>query len=205
MKSGLKPIWLLVAASLICAVLLETPHSAQVDSGHTYAPMREAELDIKDFNFPTLSGESIRLSEALSGRKLVLLHYFAAWCHNSNYDVVTINELYDKYRDQGFIVIGVCEYSTKGELKKFIEKHKPSYPVCYEGEGRKKDRTGTTHYLYRKKVEDTRLWGTPLNILLNADDVVKEGEIVVRRVRVAPGELVKTEVEELIRERLFKK
>ncbi len=179
------------------------PAAAQQEvHAHTYAQLREAELEIKDFSFPSLGGEKIGLSEAVSGKKLVLVHYFAAWCHNSNYDVVTINELYNKYRDQGFSVIGVCEYSTKDELKKFIEKHQPAYPICLEGEGKKRNRTGTMHFLYRNKINDARLWGTPLNIMLIGENLKNEGEIVSRRILIAPGELVKTEVEELIREKL---
>jgi peroxiredoxin len=191
---------------LIVALLAAAPPASQQQNleihSHAYAPLREVEFELKDFNFPTPGGEKIRLSEVVNGKKLVLVHYFAAWCHNSNYDVVTINELFNKYREQGFAVIGVCEYSTKGELKKFIKKHNPAYPICIEGEGKKQDRTGTTHFLYRQKTADDRLWGTPLNILISADDVKNEGEIVAGRARIAPGELVKSEVEEFIREKL---
>jgi hypothetical protein len=184
-------------------LLAATRSGAQQDEhAHAYASFREAEVEIKDFSFPSLGVEKIRLSEALKDKKIVLIHYFAAWCRNSNYDVVTINELYNKYRDRGFSVIGVCEYSTKDELKKFIEKHKPAYPICIEGEGRKRDRSGTTHFLYRQKINDDRLWGTPLNILLGAEDVTIDNDVIAKRARIAPGELVKTEAEELIREKL---
>jgi peroxiredoxin len=190
----------------LVALLVATPQASRPQNleihSHAYAPLREVEFELKDFSFPTPKGEQIRLSEVVKGKKLVLVHYFAAWCHNSNYDVLTINELYNKYREQGLAVIGVCEYSTRGELKKFIEKHKPVYPICVEGEGKKRDRTGTTHFLYRQKTNDDRLWGTPLNILISADDVEDEGEIVARRARIAPGELVKSEIEHFIRGKL---
>ncbi len=172
---------------------------------HHYVPLREVGMEIKDFTFPTLEGGGVNLREAAKGKKLVLVHYFAAWCRNSNFDVTTMTEIYDKYRDQGLLVIGVCEYSSRDELRGFIKKHKPAYPICIEGDGRKKDRTGTTHYAYRNQVDDQRLWGTPLNILISADEIQKEGEIVTKRVRIAPGEVIKTELEELIREKLSKR
>ena len=65
-----------------------------------------------------------------------------------------------------------------------------------------KDRTGTTHYAYRNKLDDNRHWGTPLNILISAEDVQKKGEIITRRVHIAPGEVIKSEFEELIRQKL---
>ena len=169
---------------------------------HQYAPLREVEVEIKDFTFPTPDGGKINLREAARDKKLTLVHYFAAWCHNSNYDVVTLTELYNQYRDQGILVIGVCEYSSRKELREFIEKRRPTYSICIENDGKKKDRTGTTHYAYRKQVDDQRDWGTPLNILIADSDIQKEGEIHARRVRIAPGEVVKAELEEIIRRHL---
>src|SRR5689334_1825829 len=145
MKNTLKRMCLLSAILLGLSVTAAT----QDERGHYYVPMREVEMEIKDFSFATLDGKTIKLSDALKGQKLVLIHYFAAWCHNSNFDVVTMKELYEKYKDRGFLVIGVCEYSRPEELREFIEKHKPTYPICMEGDGKLKDRTGTTHYFYR--------------------------------------------------------
>ncbi|MGH9838342.1 MAG: TlpA family protein disulfide reductase [Blastocatellia bacterium] len=190
-------------------VLAQTDQKQQTQTveahEHNYVPLREVEMEIKDFSFPTLRGTPLRLSEAAKDKKLVLVHYFAAWCHNSNYDVKTMADLYTRYFDQGLLVIGVCEYSRNDELREFIQRNNPTYPICIEGEGKKKNRTGTTHYAYRKKVDDQRLWGTPLNILISAEDLLADGEIVAKRVRVAPGEVIKTELEELIQQKLLKK
>lgn len=168
---------------------------------HEYAPLHEARLEIKDFTFKTLDDKPLNLREAAQGKQLVLVHYFAAWCHNSNYDVVTINELYRKYKDQGFQVIGVCEYSKPSELRDFIKKHNPEYPICLESE-KTKDRVKTTHYTYRTAAQDPRLWGTPFNLLLQTSDFSTGGEVVANRAQVAFGELMKSEVEEFIKQQL---
>lgn len=200
MKNSLKTFCLL----FIVVIAANAAAVAQNDKGHYYVPLREAEMEIKDFSFATLDGKTIRLSEAVKGKKLVLIHYFAAWCHNSNFDVKTMKELYEKYKDRGFTVIGVCEYSNEIELRGFIERHQPDYPICIEGDGKFKDLTGTTHYTYRSKLDDNRHWGTPLNVLIAAEDIQKKGDIVAKRVRIAPGEVIKSEFEELIQEKLKK-
>lgn len=200
MKNLLKTFCL----SFVIAVAAGATAFGQHDKGHHYVPLREVEMEIRDFSFATLDGKIINLREAVKGKKLVLVHYFAAWCHNSNFDVRTMKEFYDKYKDQGFLVVGVCEYSNETELRGFIERHKPEYPICVEGDGKFKDRTGTTHYAYRSKLDDNRHWGTPLNILIAAEDVQKKGDIVAKRVRIATGEVIKSEFEELIREKLKK-
>ncbi len=198
MKSALKEICLL----FVVLIGLSLTAAAQDDHGHYYVPLRDVEMEIKDFNFATPDGKSINLREAVKGEKLVLIHYFAAWCHNSNFDVKTMKELYEKYKDQGLLVIGVCEYSNELELRGFIERHQPEYPICIEGDGKMKDRTGTTHYAYRNKVEDNRHWGTPLNVLIAAEDIQKKGDIIAKHVRIAPGEVIKSEFEELIEQKL---
>lgn len=201
MKCALKTVSLFFALAL----WLSASATAQDDHGHYYVPLREVEMEIKDFSFATPDGKTINLREAVKGKKLVLVHYFAAWCHNSKFDVKTMKELYEKYKDQGFTVIGVCEYSNEAELRGFIETYKPTYPICVEGDGKMKDRTGTTHYTYRNQLDDNRHWGTPLNILISDEDMLKTGDVVTRRVRIAPGEVIKSEFEELIREKLSKK
>lgn len=201
MKNALKIICLFV----FLALGVGGKAAAQDDHGHYYVPLREVEMEIKDFSFATLDGKTLHLRDMVKGKKLVLIHYFAAWCHNSKFDVSTMKDLYEKYKDKGFTVIGVCEYSNETELRGFIEKYKPTYPICIEGDGKMKDRTGTTHYAYRSQLDDNRHWGTPLNILISADDVLKTGEVITRRVRIAPGEVIKKEFEELIRETLSKK
>ena len=202
MRIALRTICLPLLLALAAAAFAQTGKKGEGDHGHHYVPLREVEMEIKDFTFATLEDGKISLRESARGKKLVLVHYFAAWCHNSNFDVATMKEIYDKYRDQGLLVIGVCEYSSRDELRQFIEKHKPAYPICIEGDGKSKDRAGTTHYAYRKQVDDQRVWGTPLNILISAEDIRKDGEVVTRRVRIAPGEVIKAELEDIIRQHL---
>jgi peroxiredoxin len=83
----------------------------------------------------TPEGRKIRVSELVKDGKIVLLHFFATFCHNSNYDVVTVNDLYRTYREAGLTVVGISEYSTRrraGEVR--WRRHKPLYPLVTEEE-----------------------------------------------------------------------
>jgi peroxiredoxin len=193
-------IILLCAALLLLATARAQTQTQEVHA-HEYAPLREVALPIKDFTFKTLDDAPVNLRAVAQGKKLVLVHYFAAWCHSSNYDVETVNELYRKYKDQGLAVVAVCEYSKTGELRDFIKKHQPEYPICIESKSAK-DRASTMHYAYRRAMEDKRNWGTPLNIFLLTSDLRSEGEFLTSRTRIVPGELVKTEIEEFIKQAL---
>jgi len=168
---------------------------------HQYGPLHKAKVEVKDFSFLRLEGRPLSLREVAQGGRVVLITYFAAWCHNSNYDVETINELYAKYKDQGFAVIGVCEYSDAEELKRFVAEHKPTYPICLEG-GHDTPREETSHFKYRRKTGDLRQWGTPFNLLVRAEDIKTKGDTFTKNVHAAAGELIKAEAEEFIRKQL---
>lgn len=187
----------LIALLLACAPAM----GLRAENEHQYASLREAKLKLKDFTYPTLDGREINLREAARGKRLVLVHYFAAWCHNSNYDVVTINKLYERYKQQGFEVVGVCEYSSAEELQSFIEKNKPTYPICVEGSD-KTPYNDSTHYRYRKQLDDARKFGTPFNVMIRAAEMEPKGDTVAKRVNAAAGELIQEEVEKFIKQEL---
>ncbi len=201
-----------LCAVLLCAVPLHADRFAQDPHDHDFAPLKEAEIAPADFTFPAPeAGKTLNLSEAVRGQKLVLLTYFAAWCHNSNFDVQTVKALHDKYRHKGLAVIGVCEYSSMDELRDFVRQHKTEYPVCLESDDQLKDRTVTTHYKMRMQAGDKdRKWGTPLTLIfraeaLNAAKDANDSATPTVSARVVAGEMNKSEVEDFIRQQLSDK
>ncbi|MBI2468157.1 MAG: redoxin domain-containing protein [Candidatus Rokubacteria bacterium] len=66
---------------------------------------RQAGVPAPDFNLPTLSGGSVRLSD-LRG-KVVLLNFWATWCVPCRTEMPTIEDLFQRYREQGLEVLAV--------------------------------------------------------------------------------------------------
>jgi peroxiredoxin len=193
---------LLLAAMTLTAAPSRSSQGETTDVSHQYSPLREAKLDFKDFSFPTLENTTLNLRDMARGKRLVLVTYFASWCHNSNYDVPTLNELYAKYHEQGLEIIGICVYSSADELRSFIKQYQPAYPICREGDEKVKNRSDTTHHHYRQHVDDKRRWGTPFSVFIRSADMEERGETVAKRVRVVVGELIKQQVDEFIGQQL---
>ena len=189
------------------AQMAQVAQLAQVDKpfpplgsrDHEYGSLRNVTLDLEDFKVTTSDGRKTTVGELLRDRKIVLLHFFATFCHNSNFDVVTINELYRQYGEAGFQVVGISEYSTRDELQKFMTRHKTVYPMVMESET---GRTKTRHYRYRTRSGDERKWGTPFSMVIDGREIDPSGAPLARRMHVASGELVRAEIESLIRRRL---
>ena len=190
--------WALVMIGLLASHSQAQENAVTGSQDHDYASLRNVDLELENFEVQTLEGRKVRLGELVKDRKIVLLHFFATFCHNSNYDIATVNDLYRTYREEGFEVIGISEYSTAAELEKFLTRHKPLYGMFTEEEtGRKR----TRHYRLRTRVGDERKWGTPLSIVIDGREIEPEGGTLARRMYVATGELVRAEIESLIRRR----
>jgi peroxiredoxin len=187
--------------TVLYLILRMTVTASAQPGAHEYAPLQEKQLEFKEFAYKTLDDQQLSLRQIAAGNKFVLVHFFAAWCHNSNFDVKTVNALYDKFKDQGLGVIGICEYSSSDELRQFTGKHHPAYPIVLESQSTK-DRVKSSHYAYRSAVDDKRLWGTPFNVLLSVADFSESGDIVTKKALVAFGELEKDHLETLLKERL---
>lgn len=171
--------------------------------GHEWAPLLEQKLDYKDWTFKTLKdGTPVSLRELAKGKKLLMVVYFAPWCGNWKAEAPTVLRLYEKYKAQGFEVVGVNEYGTVEDSRKYFESQGGApFPVVVESETGA-DKEKTTHYAYRKAIGDPRNWGSPLNVFLEPAKFNPSGELLAEKAYVGGGELDEKDTERFVRERL---
>jgi thiol-disulfide isomerase/thioredoxin len=173
------------------------------DAGHEWAPLLEQKLDYKDWTFKTLKdGTPVSLRELAKGKKLVMVVYFAPWCGNWKAEAPTVWKLYDKYKAEGFEVVGVSEYGSVEDARKYFESQGGApFPVVVESEATDA-KEKTTHYAYRKAIGDPRNWGSPFNVFLEPAKLNSTGEVLTEKAFVVGGELIEKDAEQFIRERL---
>lgn len=189
----------LILAAVIIALV---PINAWAQAGHEYSPLVEKTVNYKNWsllNVQTDKPEDLRT--LLAGKRLVMVVYFAPWCGNWKYEAPIAAKLYEKYKDQGFQVIGVSEYASRADVKAFFGETGPPYPVVSESETRE-DRDKTLHYGYRQLTGDTRRWGSPWNIFLEPSKINASGDVLTEKAWVVNGELIEEEVDKYIAEKL---
>jgi len=185
-----------VALSLLALVVSSGVTRAQ--AGHEYSPLVEKTVNYKNWKLPNItSAKDEDLRSLMAGKKLVMVVYFAPWCGNWRNEAPIVAKLYDKYKAQGFQVIGVSEYANSADTMTFFSEKDPPYPVVSESLSRE-DKEKTAHYEYRHLTGDTRNWGSPWNIFLEPDKVNKSGEVLTEKAFVVNGELVEDEVDKFI-------
>jgi len=169
---------------------------------HEYAPVQEKEIKYKDWTYKQVreGGKDLNLREAAKGKKLVMVVYFAPWCPNWKLQAPVAEKFYEKYKANGFEIVGVGEYDTVDAIKTSLDNFKITFPVVYESESRDAKQT-TPHFTYRRTTGDSRNWGSPWSIFL-VPSQLKKGELLTEKTFVVNGELMEAEAEAFIREKL---
>jgi len=184
--------------SVLIFVFVLSPLLAFAQAGHEYSPLVEKTVNYKNWSLPNLTTDKTDdLRSLVAGKKLVMIVYFAPWCGNWRNEAPIAAKLYEKYKGQGFQVIGVSEYATRDDVKKYFGDAGAPFPVVTESESRD-DKQKTLHYGYRQLTGDTRNWGSPWNIFLEPSKLTASGDVLTEKAWVVNGELIEDEVDKFI-------
>src|SRR5258708_23375953 len=122
--------WVVVAviATCICvtaflAITAKHPGKVSADA----ATLKEGQTP-PDFTLPDASGAGIRLSDYKG--KVVLLNFWATWCHGCKTEIPWFMELAAKYKDRGLVVLGVSlDDDGWKPVRPYLAEKKINYPV----------------------------------------------------------------------------
>jgi peroxiredoxin len=90
-----------------------------------------------DFQLETLTGETVRLSDHL-GKEVVLVDFWATFCEPCLASMPHLDTLYKKYKDKGFVVLGVSidGPDSIAQVRNEVQKLGVSFPILLDQETR---------------------------------------------------------------------
>jgi tetratricopeptide (TPR) repeat protein len=83
----------------------------------------------KNFSLKTLNGEKIELNK-LKG-KVILLDFWATWCEPCVREMPAMKKLYQEFKEQDFILIGLNLDEKKEDVEKFIKEKGIEWPQVW--------------------------------------------------------------------------
>jgi len=89
----------------------------------------DAKRQKADFTLTDLQGKTWHLGD-LKG-KVVLVNFWATWCPPCRKEMPDLQALYDKYKDQGFLVLSISDEDA-AKVAAFIAQQKITYPVLLD-------------------------------------------------------------------------
>lgn len=128
--------WILAAAAAVVGGVLAVPillgggaplhvdeTSAAREAGAAGCSDKKADLN---FTLKDMHGADVRLSDYKG--KVVLLNFWGTWCPPCRAEIPELITLADRYKDKGFVVLGLAQQDTPEDLRAFAEQYKMNYP-----------------------------------------------------------------------------
>jgi len=83
---------------------------------------------LPDVKYVDTTGKAYTL-ESLTG-KVVVVNFWATWCHPCQKEIPDLSKLYDRYKDKGVVILGVmADNPPASDLLNFQSDYEMSYPV----------------------------------------------------------------------------
>lgn len=79
-----------------------------------------------DFEITTFDGDTLRLSD-LRG-KIVIVNFWASWCVPCRDEAPVLQSMWERYRAQGVVLVGVDYVDTETNARAFIDEFGITYP-----------------------------------------------------------------------------
>ena len=127
----------------------------------------ELKGEAPDFTLKSLKGSNLKLSEFRGD--VVLINFWATWCGPCRQEMPILNDLYLKYRDMGFTLLGVNVEKNSSKAANMVRDLKVVFPVLFDTQNTVSklyqveampstvlvDRDGNMRYLHRGYVPGT--------------------------------------------------
>ena len=67
--------------------------------------------------------------------KAVVVNFWASWCVPCRDEAPVLQTTYERYRDQGLVVLGIDVNDFHQDARRFMKRYGLTYPVVYDGKG----------------------------------------------------------------------
>ena len=86
-----------------------------------------------DFNVKDLDGNDLSLEQYRGN--VILLDFWAVWCAPCIAEMPNVKQVYEKYKDENFQIIGISLDQSRDKLVGYLEKEGITWPQVFDGNG----------------------------------------------------------------------
>ena len=78
--------------------------------------------------------------------KAVVVNFWASWCRPCKEELPVLEQTWQRYRNQGLVVVGVDAQDFTTDAKRFASRYGITYPIVHDAPGSTVDRYGVTGF-----------------------------------------------------------
>lgn len=149
----MRKLSLLLGGILIVLILVAGYLHEREDTAS--APTQGNIPNLQDLTFTDLQGRKVSLNDYRG--KVVLLNFWATWCPPCREEMPMFEKVYQRYKEDGFVILAVNMDENKENLKDYLSKERISFEVLLGNE---------------EVAKKTGLMGFPTSYLLGKDGKV---------------------------------
>lgn len=117
-------------------ILITLLLSAGCDNSTSEQPLKTVSSESKvapDFTLMNMQGEPVSLSQYRG--KVVILNLWATWCPPCREEMPSMEGLYQKYKDQGLVILAVsADENGKKAVSQFLQRTPYSFPILLDSD-----------------------------------------------------------------------
>jgi thiol-disulfide isomerase/thioredoxin len=118
----------LIAIGVMFMLILGNAESpASASSTDLSAVPAEMDFPSPELDLVTLDGSPVSLSSYRGS--VVLVNLWATWCPPCRQEMPTLQAFYEKYKDDGFVLIGIDQEETAEVVRPFVDEFKLTFPI----------------------------------------------------------------------------
>jgi thiol-disulfide isomerase/thioredoxin len=117
-------------AGLIVLLFVHLSQDGRIHPGlaAAHAECTQDQVCLPDVNYTDTTG--VAYSHSSLAGKVVLVNFWATWCHPCQVEIPDLSRVYDKYKSQGVVFLGVMtDNPDNGQLLNFQSDYSMTYPV----------------------------------------------------------------------------
>ena len=128
-----------------------------------------------NFSISTIKNKKTELDKLYS-KGPVLVSFWALWCEPCKEEMRHLNQIYKRYKDRGFTILGINQDSPKSvsKVRAYVASHNIDFPIALDPD-----------FQYLQKMNGQSI---PYSILFDTS-----GNIVYKNVGYLPGDEIKLE------------
>ncbi len=120
-----KILFVLIAMSLLCFPVLSCAIEGKTDNIGTQKGNIAPDISLYD-----LDGKAVKLSDFRG--QVVMLNFWATWCGPCEAEMSSMEAIYKKYKDSGFVILAVDVGDSEVKVKRYVKEHNLTFPVLLD-------------------------------------------------------------------------